>query len=200
MWKKKITAVLGAAFFAGSLAFSPTASATMISVGMDDLPGATAEADAAAKKRPVENKADQAQKPAVKKNESSVGMTSANNDYEKKFEKVGKTSSGKSGNAEKEKEKKKKTEPYRLKVYDLEGRELLDRGVSLGAEGLSIDGDKVFLYHDTALLIYDIHGRLRFRGELDLPIESVRATSSFGPFGGSILVGSDGILKSVRLR
>ena len=101
---------------------------------------------------------------------------------------------------EKEKEKKKKTEPYRLKVYDLEGRELLDRGVSLGAEGLSIDGDKVFLYHDTALLIYDIHGRLRFRGELDLPIESVRATSSFGPFGGSILVGSDGILKSVRLR
>ena len=101
---------------------------------------------------------------------------------------------------EKEKEKKKKTEPYRLKVYDLEGRQLLDRGVSLGAEGLSIDGDKVFLYHDTALLIYDIHGRLRFRGELDLPIESVRATSSFGPFGGSILVGSDGILKSVRLR
>ena len=106
MWKKKITAVLGAAFFAGSLAFSPTASATMISVGMDDLPGATAEANAAAKKRSVENKADQAQKPAVKKNESSVGKTSANNDYEKKFEKVGKTSSGKSGNAEKEKEKK----------------------------------------------------------------------------------------------
>ena len=135
MWKKKIAAVLGAAFFTGSLIFSSTASAYIINVGMEDLAAQEKKAADTDKKEMKEKKAvpekkTEQQKPAAqqsrkaeKKPESKGNTPEMERLQDKKDNASMKASENKTANEPKKRmEEKMVTEPKMLKAPAQEKR------------------------------------------------------------------------------
>ncbi len=92
-------------------------------------------------------------------------------------------------------------DPYRLLVYRTDGRLVFDRSFDFNYSGFRVDQKHVLLYHDQKLRVYDIKGKLRYDGEVDLPITTARVgRTSYGSLKTSVMIGSTGKLESLLLK
>lgn len=87
------------------------------------------------------------------------------------------------------------SDPYRLLVYDGDGKKRLDQTFDFPYTGLSIEDDSIFLYNDSSCQVYNMKGTLKFSGELDMTVSGIMK----GNFPGALLVlGPQGI-REIRL-
>ena len=92
-------------------------------------------------------------------------------------------------------------DPYRLLVYRTDGHLVFDRSFAFNYSGLQMDQKHVLLYHDSQLRVYDIKGKLRYDGEVDLPITTARVgRTRYGSLRTSVMIGSAGKLESLLLK
>jgi len=92
-------------------------------------------------------------------------------------------------------------EAYRLTIYRTNGQTVFSTPFSFNMSGFDIDGDKVFLYNDKSLRIYDMSGNIKFDENLDIPISKVRGTAKLTtPLSMDVLVGSTSLVESVKLK
>ena len=92
-------------------------------------------------------------------------------------------------------------EAYRLTVYKTNGQTVFSTAFSFNMSGFDIDGDKVFLYNDKSLRIYDMSGNIKFDDDLDIPVSKARGTAKLTtPLGMDVLVGSTSLVESVELK
>ena len=92
-------------------------------------------------------------------------------------------------------------EAYRLTVYRTNGQTVFSTAFSFNMSGFDIDGDKVFLYNDKSLRIYDMSGNIKFDEDLDIPVSKARGTAKLTtPLGMDVLVGSTSLVESVKLK
>ncbi len=90
--------------------------------------------------------------------------------------------------------------PYGMLIYRVNGQKVFEKNFAFRYEGFHLDKNKILLYNKTQMQLYDIDGRLRFDGELDLPIACLRVASELSsPFSMNVLVGSEGRMESVKL-
>ena len=92
-------------------------------------------------------------------------------------------------------------EAYRLTIYRTNGQTVFSTVFSFNMSGFDIDGDKVFLYNDKSLRIYDMSGNIKFDEDLDIPVSKARGTAKLTtPLGMDVLVGSTSLVESVKLK
>ncbi len=92
-------------------------------------------------------------------------------------------------------------EAYRLTIYRTNGQTVFSTAFSFNMSGFDIDGDKVFLYNDKSLRIYDMSGNIKFDEDLDIPVSKARGTAKLTtPLGMDVLVGSTSLVESVKLK
>ncbi len=58
-------------------------------------------------------------------------------------------------------------EKYTLKLYDVSGKERVSRGFDLEYISISISGDRIILYNDTHVSMYNLNGTLKFDSDIE---------------------------------
>ena len=56
-------------------------------------------------------------------------------------------------------------DPYLLKVYDLTGKELLSFPFQMQYNKIKIKDDNIYITNDTQCMIYNLKGKLKFKGD-----------------------------------
>lgn len=60
----------------------------------------------------------------------------------------------------------KEDEKYTMKLYDISGKERVSQGFDMEYKDIRISGDRIILYNDTRVCIYNFNGRLKFDGDM----------------------------------
>jgi hypothetical protein len=90
--------------------------------------------------------------------------------------------------------------PYLLHVYRTNGQTVFEKPISFHYSGFTIDRNRILLYNDTSLQIYDGSGNLKFDGTVDVPVRNARIAQDIrGAFGVNVLIGSSGVMESIKL-
>ncbi len=93
------------------------------------------------------------------------------------------------------------SDPYRLLVYRTDGHLVFDRSFAFNYSGFCVDRKHVLLYHDDQLQVYDIKGKLRYDGAVELPITAARiGRTAYASLRTSVMIGSAGKLESLLLK
>ena len=58
-------------------------------------------------------------------------------------------------------------EKYTLKLYDISGKERVSQGFDLEYSSIGISGDRLILYNDTHISMYNLNGTLKFDSDID---------------------------------
>ena len=87
------------------------------------------------------------------------------------------------------------SDPYRLLIYDGDGREKLDQTFDFPYTDLSIEDDSIFLYNDSGCQVYNMRGTLKFSGELDMTVSGMMK----GTLPGTLLVLGPQSIREIRL-
>lgn len=88
-------------------------------------------------------------------------------------------------------------EPYKLMVYRVNGQKVFEKAFNYNYSDFVIDRDMVILSNDNSLQLYNMTGKLKFDGDVEL---SVVKAGIAGGVGTNVLIGSSGSMQSIRLR
>ena len=92
-------------------------------------------------------------------------------------------------------------DPYALTLYRLNGQVVFRRTFRFNYTGFVVDHRKVLLYNDKTLMVYDANGALKYNGDLNAAIHMARVQEDMtSPFSMNVLVGSTGMMESVKLK
>ncbi|MCD7909203.1 MAG: DUF5711 family protein, partial [Clostridium sp.] len=87
-------------------------------------------------------------------------------------------------------------DPYRMRIYGVDGTLILDQTFNFQYSGVNIDGDLILLYNDGACQVYNMNGVQKFSGSFDFTVSKVSA----GRFPGTLLVTGPQMMKEIRLQ
>ena len=92
-------------------------------------------------------------------------------------------------------------DPYTLTVYRLNGQTVFSTPFQLNYTNFDIDQDRVLVYNNTTLQLYDMSGTLKYSGNIDTLISRARVARGVkNPLGLDLLIGSAGAMESVKLK
>lgn len=92
-------------------------------------------------------------------------------------------------------------DPYTLIVYRLNGQTVFSTPFQLNYTDFDIDQDRVLVYNNTTLQLYDMSGTLKYSGNIDTSISRARVARGVkNPLGLDLLIGSAGAMESVKLK
>ena len=92
-------------------------------------------------------------------------------------------------------------DPYTLTVYRLNGQTVFSTPFQLNYTNFDIDQDRVLIYNNTTLQLYDMSGTLKYSGNIDTSISRARVARGVkNPLGLDLLIGSAGAMESVKLK
>ncbi len=92
-------------------------------------------------------------------------------------------------------------DPYLLTVYRLNGQAVFSTPFQLNYTNFDIDQDRVLVYNNTTLQLYDMSGTLKYSGNIDTSISRARVARGVrNPLGLDLLIGSAGAMESVKLK
>mgnify|MGYP004651522331 FL=1 len=92
-------------------------------------------------------------------------------------------------------------DPYTLTVYRLNGQAVFSTPFQLNYTNFDIDQDRVLVYNNTTLQLYDMSGTLKYSGNIDTSISRARVARGVkNPLGLDLLIGSAGAMESVKLK
>lgn len=92
-------------------------------------------------------------------------------------------------------------DPYTLTVYRLNGQTVFSTPFQLNYTNFDIDQDRVLVYNNTTLQLYDMSGTLKYSGNIDTSISRARVARGVkNPLGFDLLIGSAGAMESVKLK
>lgn len=92
-------------------------------------------------------------------------------------------------------------DPYALTVYRLNGQVVFRKTFRMNYNGFTLDHRTAMIYNDKTLMVYDAGGALKYEGSLDTGIHKVRVMEDVAsPFSMNIMVGSSGLVESVKLK
>lgn len=92
-------------------------------------------------------------------------------------------------------------DPYTLTVYRLNGQTVFSTPFQLNYTNFDIDQDRVLVYNNTTLQLYDMSGTLKYSGNIDTSISRARVARGVkNPLGLDLLIGSAGAMESVKLK
>lgn len=92
-------------------------------------------------------------------------------------------------------------DPYMLTVYRLNGQAVFSTPFQLNYTNFDIDQDRVLVYNNTTLQLYDMSGTLKYSGNIDTSISRARVARGVkNPLGLDLLIGSAGAMESVKLK
>ena len=92
-------------------------------------------------------------------------------------------------------------DPYTLIVYRLNGQTVFSTPFQLNYTNFDIDQDRVLVYNNTTLQLYDMSGTLKYSGNIDTSISRARVARGVkNPLGLDLLIGSAGAMESVKLK
>lgn len=92
-------------------------------------------------------------------------------------------------------------DPYMLTVYRLNGQIVFSTPFQLNYTNFDIDQDRVLVYNNTTLQLYDMSGTLKYSGNIDTSISRARVARGVrNPLGLDLLIGSAGAMESVKLK
>lgn len=92
-------------------------------------------------------------------------------------------------------------DPYTLTVYRLNGQTVFSTPFQLNYTNFDIDQDRVLVYNNTTLQLYDMSGILKYSGNIDTSISRARVARGVkNPLGLDLLIGSAGAMESVKLK
>lgn len=87
--------------------------------------------------------------------------------------------------------------PYRLDVYNTDGKKVTSIDFDYAYTGVLIDGDRLILYNEESCREYNLDGHERFNGQFDFSVSLVRAGKN--RTNSLITVGSE-VMKEIKLR
>lgn len=86
-------------------------------------------------------------------------------------------------------------------VFRLNGQKVFEKPFQFNYSGFDIDRQKIILYNDTSMQVYDGSGNLKYSGKIDTSITRARVSGTFSSvFGLNMLVGSSGAVESIKLK
>ncbi len=92
-------------------------------------------------------------------------------------------------------------DPYTLTVYRLNGQTVFSTPFQLNYTNFDIDQDRVLVYNNTTLQLYDMSGTLKYSGNIDTSISRARVARGVkNPLDLDLLIGSAGAMESVKLK
>ena len=65
--------------------------------------------------------------------------------------------------------------PYRLDVYNTDGKKVTSIDFDYAYTGVLIDGDRLILYNEESCRVYNLDGHEKFNGQFDYSVSLVRA-------------------------
>ena len=93
------------------------------------------------------------------------------------------------------------SDPYMLTVYRLNGQKVFSTPFQLNYTRFDIDQDRVLVYNNTTLQLYDMSGTLKYSGNIDTSISRARVSRGIrNPLGLDLLIGTAGAVESVKLK
>ena len=93
------------------------------------------------------------------------------------------------------------SDPYMLTVYRLNGQKVFSMPFQMNYTRFDIDQDRVLVYNNTTLQLYDMSGTLKYSGNIDTSISRARVARGVkNPLGLDLLIGSAGAMESVKLK
>ena len=87
-------------------------------------------------------------------------------------------------------------DPYRMRIYGVDGAPVLDQTFNFQYSGVNIDGDLILLYNDSGCQVFNLNGVQKFTGSFDFTVSKVSA----GRFPGTLLVTGPQMMKEIRLQ
>ena len=93
------------------------------------------------------------------------------------------------------------SDPYMLTVYRLNGQKVFSMPFQMNYTRFDIDQDRVLVYNNTTLQLYDMSGTLKYSGNIDTSISRARVSRGIrNPLGLDLLIGTAGAVESVKLK
>ena len=87
--------------------------------------------------------------------------------------------------------------PYRVDVYDTDGKQAASIEFDYNYTGVKIDSEKILLYNEESCRMYDMDGHLKFEDRFDFEVSCVRASKKH--MNSLILAGSE-VMKEIKLK
>ena len=87
--------------------------------------------------------------------------------------------------------------PYRLDVYNTDGKKVTSIDFDYAYTGVLIDGDRLILYNEESCREYNLDGHERFNGQFDFPVSLVRAGKNRT---NSLITAGSEVMKEIKLR
>ena len=87
--------------------------------------------------------------------------------------------------------------PYRLDVYNTDGKKVTSIDFDYAYTGALIDGDRLILYNEESCRVYSLDGHLKFQGQFDFSVSCVRSGKNHG---NSLIVAGSEVMKEIKLK
>lgn len=87
--------------------------------------------------------------------------------------------------------------PYRLDVYNTDGKRVTSIDFDYAYTGVLIDGDRLILYNEESCREYNLNGHEKFNGQFDFSVSLVRAGKNRA---NSLITAGSEVMKEIKLR
>ena len=87
--------------------------------------------------------------------------------------------------------------PYRLDVYNTDGKKVTSIDFDYAYTGVLIDGDRLILYNEESCRVYNLDGHEKFNGQFDYSVSLVRAGKNRT---NSLITAGSEVMKEINLR
>ena len=87
--------------------------------------------------------------------------------------------------------------PYRLDVYNTDGKKVTSIDFDYAYTGALIDGDRLILYNEESCRVYNLDGHEKFNGQFDYSVSLVRAGKNRT---NSLITAGSEVMKEINLR
>lgn len=87
--------------------------------------------------------------------------------------------------------------PYRLDVYETDGKQKVSFDFDYNYTGVEIDGEKIILYNEESCRVYSMDGHKKFEDRFDFAISCVRESKKH--MNALVLAGSE-VMKEIKLK
>ncbi|CCY12199.1 putative uncharacterized protein [Clostridium sp. CAG:81] len=87
--------------------------------------------------------------------------------------------------------------PYRLDVYNTDGKKVTSIDFDYAYTGVLIDGDRLILYNEESCREYNLDGHEKFNGQFDFSVSLVRAGKNRT---NSLITAGSEVMKEIKLR
>lgn len=87
--------------------------------------------------------------------------------------------------------------PYRLDVYNTDGKKVTSVDFDYSYSGVLIDGDRLILYNEESCRVYNLDGNEKFNGQFDFSVSLVRAGRNRA---NSLITAGSEVMKEIKLK